>query len=477
MERTTRLGRGSKRGFALALALLVGSGVVAGSFGTAHAAKGDRRMTVRTNSNGDECYYRPGQLIAPPGMGRTITRVTGNPSVKEGPSLIPERVRQYLPSTVQRLSLYSIGTADAFDTALAMSNAGFTSIAPNYISSFAPVRTWAPGGDSAFAAAPVPVSVGAPTAGKGVRIGVFDTGLETKLSSTIPGTGTISYLSAQSQRATLAGLGLIEAGYVQPTELSSGRAAGHGTFITGLLRRALPGATLVVSQVPFSGPTDASFDVDPSPTFATNAASRADDAALTYMMYTAFLGAGGVPNIDVLSLSFGSYGCNRRFSPEAGDGDFRTPLAIRGALLTLWERSGRKLVVASAAGNDSTDEQFYPAAFSSMSCFDPSNVPLNSPPPKCEPKEAEAVSPWLAGVASTKSAVIGLYSNFGPWANVTAHGSDVVSMLPSMKWAMWSGTSFAAPCAAVYAVQNPGLKWSDASGRTIDCGLSDAPAP
>jgi hypothetical protein len=457
----------------LAVALLVGSGVVAGSVGTAQAAKGDSKMTVRTNERGDECYYRPGQLIAPPGMATKIARFTGSAAVRQGPSLVPDRLQQYLPSTVQRLSLYSIGSADPFATAVAMSNAGYTSIAPNYISSFAPVRTWAPGGDSVLSAAPVPVSVGAPTAGKGMRIGVFDTGLERKLSSTIPGTGTVSYLSAQSQRVTLAGLGFIEAGYVQPLELTSGRAAGHGTFITGLLRRALPGATIVVSQVPFSGPADASFGVDPSPTFATNASSRADDAALTFMMYTAFLGSGGVPNIDVLSLSFGSYGCNARFAPESGDGDFRTPLGIRGALLTLWERSGRKLVVASAAGNDSTEEPFYPAAFSASSCFDPSNVLVNGPPPMCEQKD-EAVSSWLGGVASTKSAVIGSYSNFGPWANVTAHGSDVVSMLPSMKWAMWSGTSFAAPCAAVFAVQNPGMKWADAAGRLIDCGLAVA---
>jgi hypothetical protein len=100
MERTTRLGRGPRRGFALAIALLVGSGVTAGAVGTAHAVRGDPKMTVRTSKNGDECYYRPGQLIAPPGMGPTITSVTGIRSVREGPSLVPERLRQYLPTTV-----------------------------------------------------------------------------------------------------------------------------------------------------------------------------------------------------------------------------------------------------------------------------------------------------------------------------------------------------------------------------------------
>ena len=45
-----------------------------------------------------------------------ITRVTGT-SVKEIANLVPERLRNQLPVTVQQYSVYSIGSADPFDTA------------------------------------------------------------------------------------------------------------------------------------------------------------------------------------------------------------------------------------------------------------------------------------------------------------------------------------------------------------------------
>ena len=52
-----------------------------------------------------------------------------------------------------------------------------------------------------------------------------------------------------------------------------------------------------------------------------------------------------------------------------------------------------------------------------------------------------------------------------------AQGSDVVSLMPNSTWASWSGTSFAAPCAAVYAGLKPDTAWLDIRGQLIDCGL------
>jgi hypothetical protein len=369
---------------------------------------------------------------------------------------------------VQQYSLYSIGAADPFDAALALGQVG-VSAAPNYISSFASgVRTWAPGEESMPASDPGPIAP-SPGYGSEVRVGVIDTGFAGKLTSLLPGTGAVTYRSAQSMRTTLVNNGLISPVYVQPTELHTGRAAGHGTFITGLIRRALPGARIVVAQVPFYDSDDAAFGVPSSPGFSSNTSSRADDAALTFMMYSAFVDSAARTSVDVLSLSFGSYGCGDPFEPQQGAGDFRTPVGIRSALLGLWELSGRRLKVTAAAGNDQTSEPFYPAAFAASACFDPSNLPPGNPPATCEQKP-EAVSPWLGGVSSTPSA-LGAYSNRADWAAVLAQGSDVLSLMPDSTWASWSGTSFAAPCAAVWAGMKPDATWFDVRGVLLDCGL------
>ncbi len=277
---------------------------------------------------------------------------------------------------------------------------------------------------------------------------------------------------AQGLFSALQGLTLMAPGYNQPGELTMGRAAGHGTFITGLLRRAVPGARLVVAQVPFFDANDALFDVTAAPGFADDKSSRADDAALSFMMYSAFA-AGGVTNVDVLSLSFGTYGCGLGVAPEAGNGDFRVPIGVRSSLLGLWELSGRNLRVAAAAGNDRTDELFYPAAYAASSCFEPGNVPPNSGPAVCK-QGIDAKSPWLGGVSSTPSAA-GVYSNEGPWALVRANGSDVASLRHDLHWWSWSGTSFAAPCAALESAMRPWMIWPDVAGATLDCGLAAKP--
>jgi hypothetical protein len=454
------------RSFGLVVALLAGAGLAQVGLGGAASAASGGGMMSRKGDVAGECYYRPGQLIAPPGLSRMLSRYAGV-VVKETGSLVPERLQPVLPSTVQRYSLYDVGGADPFDVAVA-ANSGGIAAAPNYVSGFAPgVRTWAPGEDAVLLSAGGGI-VGTPGAGEGTRIGVLDTGYNPRLAKLIPGAGTVTYRSAASMRTELAAKGLIAPSYVQPTELTVGRAAGHGTFIAGLLRRALPAAKLVVAQVPFHDGGDASFDVASAPGFSEDTSSRADDAAITYMMYSAFT-TGGVTNVDVLSLSFGSYGCGLDVDAAAGDGDFRVPVGVRSALLGLWELSGRTLRVAAAAGNDRTDEPFYPAAYAAAKCFDPGNVPPSGPPQPC-PMSGSAISPWLGGVMSTPS-MLGDYSNDGPWAIVRAAGSDVASIRHDLQWYSWSGTSFAAPCAAVAAVGRPGLSWFDVKGTTLDCGL------
>jgi Subtilase family len=468
MNRTRRT-----RAFGLALSVAIGIGVAGGGQPAGAQERSEKAgggMTVREGDNGSECYYRPAQLIAPPGLASEIARVTDT-SVKETGSLVPEELIRPLPDTVQRYSVYSIGGADPLLTAATLEQGGI-SAAPNYVSAFAPVRTWAPGEDARPLPGPVP-AIARSSHGAGLRLGVLDTGLNTKLPWLLRGRGTVTYRSAASVRNVLEADGLIAPSYVQPTELATGRAAGHGTFITGLMRRAVPGANLVVAQVPFYDSSDASFGVDPVPgVYSVDTSSRSDDAALAFMMLTAFVEAGPKTNIDVLSLSFGSYGCNEAIEPQFGPGEFRTPIGLRSALLGLWELSGRQLRVAAAAGNDQTDEPFYPAAFAAVSCFDPANVPPSSPP-KCE-VTPKAVSPWLAGVSSPPSS-LGDYSNRADWAVVEADGSDVASVLGNLNWASWSGTSFAAPCATVTAALKGTRDWADLTGTIVDCGLGRSP--
>ncbi len=458
------------RAIGVVMALLAGVGATQAATGGVALAAGGGMTPHVDDGTKQSCVYRPGQVIAPPGQAVKLRRITGT-SVRELGSLVPENVKPVLPNTVPSLSLYDIGAADPFDTSV-QAAAGGLSVAPNYLSSFAPgVRTWAPGEDASLLTLP-PSAIAAPTEGAGLRIGVLDTGLNSKALAPLTGNGTVSYRSAASIRTTLAGRGLIASGYVQPAELGAGRAAGHGTFITGLLRRAVPGARLVVAQVPFYDANDALFGVDSLPGFATDQSSRADDAALTFMMYTAFV-AGGSTNIDMLSLSFGSYGCGTAVKPGAGEGDFRVPIGIRSALLGLWELSGRTLRVAAAAGNDSTSEPFYPAAFAAAECFDPAMVPPGGGQQRCL-MGTHATSPWLGAVTSPPS-LLGSYSNYGPWAIVDARGSDVASRRHDSKWYTWSGTSFAAPCAALTAALKGTRNWFDLRGNTIDCGLG-APA-
>jgi hypothetical protein len=425
-------------------------------------------MVTRPGGRGMECQYRPNQLIAPSGTATRIGQVLGV-SATELTSLIPDGLQAGYPGSVAKLSLYSIPGADPLSAGIALQAAGIVA-APNYISSYAPgVRTWAPGEDAvAVGGSFGPITP--PNTGYGKRIGVIDTGLASKFGQVMTGSGSVTYVSAQSMQAVLSAKKLVSGNYTQPEELATGRAAGHGTFISGLIRRVAPAATIIVAQVPFYDASDAAFTVPASTGFTTNSSSRVDDAALSFMLHGAFMGGDTIPDIDVLSISFGSYGCNSLIEPAAGEGEFRTPIGLRNTLLYLWERSGRTLRVAAAAGNDRTDERFYPAAFAATSCFDPANVPLNGMSPVSCRLTASATSSWLTGVTSTASAK-GNFSNFGAWAGTQADGSDVISRRHLLEWASWSGTSFAAPCAAISSLLNGWMNWRTAPKDGIDCHL------
>jgi hypothetical protein len=221
-----------------------------------------------------------------------------------------------------------------------------------------------------------------------VRVGVCDTGL---------------LAGADTAHAWLAGV----TGDADPLgpALPTGRAlipeyTGHGTFIAGVVRSMAPDSEVFVSDH-----------------FAASGGVLEDEFAAALQVL-----ANRTPRPDVLSLSAG--GATR----EAWE-----PLG-----LTTWREQNPDVLLVAAAGNESTDAPFYPAAFD-----------------------------WAIGVGALATDQVhrAWFSNFGPWVDVYALGEGMVNAyatgtyeyqepprLPAAQnfdgMARWDGTSFATPLVA-----------------------------
>jgi subtilisin family serine protease len=216
--------------------------------------------------------------------------------------------------------------------------------------------------------------------------------------------------------------------------------AGHGTFIAGLIRQAAPDADLLCIRA-----ADALGVV-------------AESSLLTIIEQLGVLlwryrnrKKGGRP-IDVLNLSLSYY----HETPE--DGYFS--LALFDALKALRLMG---CVVVASAGNDAIDRPAFPAALWPW----PGSDNGLQPDPGTKPLAVGALNPSLRSTA--------LFSNVGPWVNAYAPGAAVVSTIPAFQgglqatarddydgrrretidpddyrggFAIWSGTSFAAPLVA-----------------------------
>ena len=168
--------------------------------------------------------------------------------------------------------------------------------------------------------------------------------------------------------------------------------AGHGTFIAGIIMKHAP--ELRIRQVRVLDPAGVGDDVT-----VARGLARADSAA-------------------VINLSLGGY-------THGG----RPPVALSTALGQLNDT----VVVVAAAGNNGSPEPFWPAAF----------------------KRVIGVGALDTTGGKMRRAD---FSNYGHWVDVYAPGTDVHSTylageyLEADKhlahlagWALWSGTSFAAP--------------------------------
>ena len=225
--------------------------------------------------------------------------------------------------------------------------------------------------------------------------------------------------------------------------------AGHGTFIAGLLRQACADADITAVRV-----------------------MDADGVVPEVVLTDAITGLGVVqtdekPYIDALVLSLGYYS-------ETGD-DARYTAGLRDLLLALAERGA---AIFCAAGNDSTSQRSYPAAFAD------------------DPQFINGVTLPLVSVAALNPDLsVALFSNDGDWVVAEAAGANVVSTAPTSAqggwnqdvafagpgptrrgtidpdafsggFCTWSGTSFAAPVLAGQYLANVVQQGADRTATT-----------
>jgi hypothetical protein len=234
---------------------------------------------------------------------------------------------------------------------------------------------------------PLPALTDSRDAGAGVRVSVVDTGW---------------YAPAETNPETPWLAGDIEGDLetVNPTAIHP--YAGHGTFVAGIVRCLAPGTYIEIEGVL----TKAGAVYESEITKELNEAMQDRDKP------------------DLISISAGTY--------------TRNDLGLIGfeALAAHYELSEGEsaVLVVAAAGNDSSDRPFWPAAF-----------------------------PWVVSVGSLDAdGCVSDFSNVGKWVDMYAHGRDLVNAFPTGTYtchepehlgevrsftglAQWSGTSFATP--------------------------------
>ena len=238
---------------------------------------------------------------------------------------------------------------------------------------------------------PVPTPSKDREAGKGVRVSVVDTGW---YDGAATDTDT-PWLSSGVQ-------GDLEQ-YNPPGTIHE--YAGHGTFVAGVIRCIAPATEIEVEG------------------FLTKGGAIYESEIAAELMEAM---RDRRHNPDLISISAGTYTYNNQ--PLLG-------FVILSTILNLIEGEEAPLVIA-AAGNDNTDQPFWPAAF-----------------------------PWVVSVgALEKDGRLCDFSNYGPWVDVYAHGRDLVNAFPTGTYvtyeaktppgqvrkfttglAQWSGTSFSTP--------------------------------
>jgi serine protease len=210
---------------------------------------------------------------------------------------------------------------------------------------------------------------------------------------------------------------------------------GHGTFVAGIIRQRCPQATIL--SIPVMSSDGAALEGDVI-------------LALRQLLdrHLQAANTGEDETIDVVNLSLGYYHESPR---DALDDNVLVDL--------LREYSAAGIAVVAAAGNDGTSARFFPAGYASFPA-DSGHQPIEG----------------LAGVGAVNpdGRTVAMFSNNGDWVRTHAPGTAIVSTIPTelsgsrqaavrharrdpvdratVDWddyrsgfAIWSGTSFAAP--------------------------------
>jgi len=236
--------------------------------------------------------------------------------------------------------------------------------------------------------------VGDPSAGRDVEVSVVDTGLLSGASAWAPWIdGVRPDTSADIEDPDQIKINAMEheiVGFADPY-------AGHGTFISGVIRCIAPASDIVVERI-------------------LGVAGFARESRLTQQIHDAL-----ARSPDIISMSAGCY--TRKNVPSL-------------AFQTLWEERLSQVggvVLVAAAGNQSATTPFWPAAF-------PWCVGVGS-----MTRDGQRRS-W--------------FSNHGAWVDVYAPGEEIVNAYAHMKYktivdgdvrdtsagiVKWSGTSFSTP--------------------------------
>lgn len=215
-------------------------------------------------------------------------------------------------------------------------------------------------------------------------------------------------------------------------------AAGHGTFIAGIVRQVCPEADIIAIRVADSQGSVLEGD------FML--------AVRSLVKWMATPVAEGGREIDVINLSLGYY----HETPE--DDLFDQTLS---ELLLAARRRGCAVVCSS--GNDATDRPAFPA---SLWAWPQAEFVVDDP---------SDAAPHVSVGALNPNGTMALFSNLGPWVRTFAPGAAVLSAHPRFNggvqpgsrddragvrretidpddftggFAVWSGTSFAAPYVA-----------------------------
>jgi subtilisin family serine protease len=209
-------------------------------------------------------------------------------------------------------------------------------------------------------------------------------------------------------------------------------AAGHGTFVSGIVRQRAPEADIISVRV-------------------CDSQGQMLEAEFMYAVRTLvkWMSTRGGRQIDVINLSLGYY----HETPE--DDLYDDTL---GQLLTAARRRG--CAVVCSAGNDATNRPAFPAALWRWR-----GAPLTVDDPR-------KAAPHISVGALNPNRTMALFSNLGHWVKTFAPGCGVLSSSPPFRggcqpavrddlggvrretidpddysggFAVWSGTSFAAP--------------------------------